>query len=187
VGNVACAAEECRGKQFKQGEIMSLIQETVRAVRFEMEVTIDAPPTRVFDAFVHNVSDWWGAPYQMNKDLKSLTIEPKVGGRMWEDWGNGAGTMWGMVSTYDPGKLLKIRGAFGWGNAMCLVSVKFEPAGKGTRVKLTQQGAGVYDDNVTEGFQVGWNDLLGTRLKAFVETGKKYGLGHEMPPGAMQM
>ena len=59
-------------------------------IRIEQQVVIDAPPARVFAALTKHVSAWWGPPYVIGEDARDLVVEPRIGGRVYEDWGNGA-------------------------------------------------------------------------------------------------
>jgi DNA-binding transcriptional ArsR family regulator len=58
-------------------------------VAVDLAVTIDAAPSQVFDAMTQNLSAWWGAPY-LYGDAKDIVLEPKVGGRLYEVWGQDA-------------------------------------------------------------------------------------------------
>ena len=61
------------------------------------------------------------------------------------------------------------------------VRFELEKRAGATLVKLTHQACGYISDEAKSRYAFGWKDLLGTRLKALVETGKKYGVGHGLP------
>ncbi|MDQ2717271.1 MAG: hypothetical protein M3Z08_20405 [Chloroflexota bacterium] len=48
-----------------------------------------------------------------------------------------------------------------------------------TLVKLSHRAIGEVGERQQRGYAAGWQDLLGMRLKAYVEQGIKYGIGHE--------
>lgn len=65
--------------------------------------TINAPPARCFELFVNRIGDWWPKGQTLSKgDYKSLTIEPKQGGRWFEVDGNDKDIQWGEVLAWEP-------------------------------------------------------------------------------------
>ncbi len=65
-----------------------------------------------------------------------------------------------------------------------LVTFDLEPTGTGTRLKLAHLAVGEIDEASRASYGGGWKNLVATRLKTFVETGKRMGLGHGPPaPG----
>ena len=59
-----------------------------------MEIPINAPRARVWKALVEETTFWWPASFYTGPKARGLHIEPKLGGRMYEDWGKGAGVVW---------------------------------------------------------------------------------------------
>ena len=55
--------------------------------------------------------------------------------------------------------------------------------GKATTLRLSHRVVGQVTEETKAAYSGGWKDLLGVRLKAYVESGKRYGLGCEPPPG----
>lgn len=82
---------------------------TVRAVRIENEIAIEAPPERVFAALTTEQGAWYPHNYGGDR-LKEIVFETKVGGRCFEDWGDDAGILYGTVTYYDPPHAACIRG-----------------------------------------------------------------------------
>ena len=74
---------------------MNLIEHT-------LEIAIAAPPARVWKALTGQVSSWWH-PGFLREGALAFVIEPRVGGRVYEDWGGGQGLLWytvvGLVET----------------------------------------------------------------------------------------
>lgn len=82
---------------------------TVRSLSIESEMRISATPERVFEALTKEQKDWY--PYNYGGDrLKDVVWEGFVGGRVYEDWGDGAGIFYGTVVYHDPPKATAIRG-----------------------------------------------------------------------------
>jgi len=78
----------------------------------QMQVIIEASATTVWRALVDNIGDWWPAEFYTGGDSsqRRFRIEPTPGGRMFEDWGDGNGTLWGTVVAVDPARKLQIHG-----------------------------------------------------------------------------
>lgn len=155
----------------------------LRSFHAELEATIGAPPSRVFEALTREVSAWWGAPYLIGK-AQRLVLEPRLGGRFYEEWADGAGALWGTVTELEEDKLLEVTGPVGMGGPVVgRVRFTLAPQGAaGTRLSLSHRGFGAVTEKTGAEYKGGWTDLLATRLKAYVETGKRHGLGHEPPP-----
>jgi DNA-binding transcriptional ArsR family regulator len=71
----------------------------LRVVRIEAELPIKTTPERAFDALTVKIDDWW--PHRSRPEA-SVVTEPGVGGRMYEDWGDGAGMLYGQWLIYEP-------------------------------------------------------------------------------------
>jgi len=70
-----------------------------RVIRIESETRINRPPEVVFAALTTGLDAWW--PHRTRAAAR-IVYEPKVGGRLFEDWGDGAGLAYGQVIHYDP-------------------------------------------------------------------------------------
>lgn len=153
-------------------------------MQIQQEITINAPPARVFDALTADIGAWWGAPYLLNDAwARNIVFEPALGGRVYEDWGNGEGAMWATVTSIKRDDHVELTGRIGMGGAVIgIVAFTLEPRGKATLVRLTHRAAGEISDQQQSGYDKGWQDLVGHRLKAFVETGERLGVRRESRP-----
>jgi uncharacterized protein YndB with AHSA1/START domain len=146
-------------------------------IRIEQQVAIDAPPARVFEALTKQVSAWGGAPYLIGQGARDLVVEPRIGGRVYEDWGGGAGALWATVTSIKKNDHIEWTGRIGMGGAVVgVVAYRVEPQGKGTLLKLSHRAVGEVTAETERNYGGGWQDLLGTRLRAFVERGERQGL-----------
>lgn len=143
--------------------------EIARIRRIELEIAIAAPLGRVWQCLTAETSDWWPVGHFANPDSKVYKLEPWVGGRMFEDGGNGNGVLWYTVISVSAPTSIELAGATSikWGGpSTSILSLNLEPNGDGTLLKLTDAAFGrVGEDKDT---QEGWRSLI-THFKAYVE------------------
>jgi uncharacterized protein YndB with AHSA1/START domain len=153
-------------------------------LRIEQEVMTDASVAKVFEALTRHLAAWWGAPYLVGDAPRDLVVEPRIGGRVYEDWGGGNGALWATVTSFRKPVHIEWTGRIGMGGALVgVVGFTLQPTGKGTILKLTHHAAGEVTPETERGYAGGWQDLLGTRLRAFTEKGERLGL-HKGRPAA---
>ncbi len=157
----------------------------IASVHVEQEVRIEAPPERVWAALTEEVEAWWGSPY-LQGAATTLVLEPWPGGTFREEWAEGQGAVWGVVSTVERGRRLEIQGPMGMAGAVVGVSrFGLDPIkGNSTRLRLSHEAFGHLGAETERNYGLGWQDLLGVRLKTYPEEGVHYGLGHPPPTGA---
>jgi len=103
-------------------------------------------------------------------------IEPRVGGRAYEDWGDGAGLLWFTVLGFDPQKSLLLQGhltpAYG-GPVTTLVQINLKESGEGTLLQICDTTYGRIGDALPTRLRAGWTAIFDAGLKAFVEAGPR--------------
>jgi DNA-binding transcriptional ArsR family regulator/uncharacterized protein YndB with AHSA1/START domain len=151
-------------------------------LHIEQQVVIEAPVSRVYRAITQDIQAWWGAPYHLTRNPQALILEPQVGGRLYET-GEYGSALWGLVQSMRVDDHIVFEGRMGMlGAIFGVVTVIVEPAEAGsTLVRLIHRAIGDVSEDIQDSFAMGWEDLIGTRLKAFVEEGVRYGLGHKPP------
>ena len=93
---------------------------------------------------------------------------------MFEDWGDGAGQIWGHVTGLRAPTFLQITGdsTKDWGGpARGFMTWRLEPDGSGTRLRMEQEQFGSVTERGRASLESGWKQLFGECLKKFVETG----------------
>jgi len=146
-----------------------------RVLKIEIEVRIEAPVERVWRAITVETGAWW--PHRF-KDEGRVVLEPAVGGRFYEDWGDGRGALYAEVVYLDPPRALCTRGPMGMRGAASTVKwYRLEEAGGGTVVKVSLHASGDIPDEVAAGYEKGAMAVLTEALKPYVERGKTYGAG----------
>lgn len=88
---------------------MATVSDQVRVVRLESELRFRATAERVFRALTQEVRAWFPHTYGGDR-VRDVVVEPRVGGRHYEDWGDGHGHLYGHVTVYDPPRRLGLRG-----------------------------------------------------------------------------
>jgi hypothetical protein len=88
---------------------MSETIEQIRTVRLAYELRIAASAQRTFAVMTTRSLDWNPRTYGGDR-VRRVVLEPMVGGRHYEDWGDDAGHLYGQVTAYDPPKYWATRG-----------------------------------------------------------------------------
>lgn len=136
-----------------------------------VEVTVEAPAERVWSALTERIGDWWLKDFHTAEGSRML-LELEVGGRMWEDHGDGQGLQWATVIAFERGRRLELSGVltadFG-GPGHTLQKFTLEASGDATVVRLTDTVFGAIAKSTADSLESGWQSLLTDGLKKFVE------------------
>jgi DNA-binding transcriptional ArsR family regulator len=160
-----------------EAEPTSGAAEASRIVKIELEYRFKAPIERVFAALTTELDAWWAFRF---KPESTVVVEPWVGGRIYEDWGNGNGALYGEIVYLDPPHTLCSRGPGGVaGNYSTYNVEKLEQDGEYTVRKLSLRIWGEVPDEVEKMFTQGTKAIAEQLLRAYVEEGKGY---RELPP-----
>lgn len=137
-----------------------------RVVKIEAETYIAAKPAVVFAAFTTDLDAWW--PHRTRDDAV-IVYEPQVGGRVFEDWGDGTGLLYGHVGLYDPPhRHALIRAGLSAQPYMTQSTEVIEPEGEGTRYRKTLVIWGDVREEVEQMYRQGVPGVT-EALKVFVE------------------
>jgi len=145
-------------------------------VQVELEIVIDAAPRRVWQALVEETSQWWLEDFYTSSAARGFIIEPQLGGRVYEDWGDGAGQVWYTVIGLDAPHFIMMLGHltpdFG-GPATTMLQLRLRESGEATMVQLSDTISGRAGDGKSTQTRDGWKLLFETGLKRHVETASK--------------
>jgi len=145
---------------------MNLIEHT-------LEIEIAAPVARVWKALTDQVSSWWHPGFS-RKGAVAFVIEPHVGGRVYEDWGDGQGLLWYTVMGVAKNEMLLLVGDLDTrhrGPARLHTTFRLRAEGKGTVLRLEECAFGQVDETMRKSLAAGWQVLLDGCLRVFAETG----------------
>ncbi|MFO0976346.1 MAG: SRPBCC domain-containing protein [Planctomycetaceae bacterium] len=145
----------------------------VSSASWEFEISIAANCARVWEALACESERWWPRDFVTSERTRRFVIEAKVGGRVFEDFGNDEGLLWYSVLGVDGGKELLLAGhllpPFG-GPAVTALRITLAPTESGTLLKIRDDRFGVLGgDSPIEG----WRQVFDGGLRRYVESGNK--------------
>jgi DNA-binding transcriptional ArsR family regulator/uncharacterized protein YndB with AHSA1/START domain len=143
----------------------------------EQEIDVKASPADVFRALTLDIGEWWGKPH-LHDDARDVVLDPVPGGLVKQVTRDGGGNVMFMVQAVRRDRLLVLHGTMGMPKVIHMtVRFELEPM-KGGRTRLLLKHWAIGDLTVAtrDDFIKGWQDLLGSRLRAYVETGKSSGI-----------
>lgn len=121
------------------------------------EVTVDAPPERVFDALLR-MGEWW--PHRFREGA-TVVLEPFVGGRFYESWGGDDGALYGTVARLERPSVFAVSGPMGMAGPVSGVwSMTLTPSGSGTTLALAHRAFGDIDEETRAGYTHGWGEVV---------------------------
>lgn len=152
-------------------------RKTAASVEVKVELTVHASQKRVWDALVHETTHWWPKSFYSSEKTKRFAIEPRLGGRVFEDCGGGEGFTWYTVHGVESPRSLALVGFMGapFGGPMAsLLRIDLSAAGpEETRLEITDGAFGQVDG---ADLGAGWREVFDDGLRAYVErkgTGKE--------------
>ncbi len=140
-----------------------------------LEVKIKASTEAVWQALTDDIGAWWPSDSLAGSGREGATgrfvLEAHPGGRMWEDWGDGNGLLWGNVVNITHGTRLDIVGTTGpeWGGpALWYGSFKVDSDGNGAVFRFSDSGLGRVSAKTTADKTKDWTYLFDT-MRAHIE------------------
>ena len=126
------------------GPSMTVMTDEIRTVRIETELRFHASPERIFRALTEESLEWFPTTYGEER-VKAVVVEPRVGGAHYEDWGDGAGHLYGHVTVYDRPHRLGLRGRVFAGSILD-TAYEIEPDGDETVLRMSKVAVGPMTD-----------------------------------------
>ncbi|MEM8931848.1 MAG: metalloregulator ArsR/SmtB family transcription factor, partial [Acidobacteriota bacterium] len=147
---------------------------TLRAIDIQQEIRIAATPDRVWSSLTDNVAAWWPNDFYIGPAPRGFVVEARVGGRVYEDWGDDQGGLWATITVCEHGRVLQWVGDlapdFG-GPARSITTFTLVAEGDETVVRFRDASFGALSESAQSSLDSGWRFLLADCLKPYVETG----------------
>jgi uncharacterized protein YndB with AHSA1/START domain len=141
-------------------------------VETRVEVPIEAPAGRVWQAVVEETATWWPADFYAGENTTQVRVEAWAGGRIFEQGPGGAGLLWFTVLAVSPGKHLDLAGHliphFG-GPAISHVRWAVESRGDASAVVVSDSTWGGVAGGSLDSIVAGWEHLFRDGLKKYLE------------------
>lgn len=125
--------------------------ELVRTVRLENELRFRATQEKVWEAITERSLEWFPHTYGQEK-VKRLVWEQRVGGLCYEDWGNGAGHVYGTVVECERPRLMVVRGRLDMGSILD-TQYEIEQDGDDVVLRVSKVAVGPFTDDEAAGIQ----------------------------------
>jgi len=132
------------------GDAMPTVTESVRTVRLAYELRIGASAQRTFEVMTGRSLDWFPHTYGGDR-VRAVVLEPRVGGRHYEDWGGDQGHLYGQVTLFDPPRAWATRGRLSPGVVLDTEYELTEQPGPVTVVRIVKVAVGPITDEEAEG------------------------------------
>src|SRR3982750_3703135 len=87
---------------------MNIAMKNQTIVPVRKSLTVNVSQERAFSVFTSHFAEWWPLEtHHIGKaSVKTATIEPRAGGRLYETGVDGSECTWGHVKTWDPPRRL---------------------------------------------------------------------------------
>ena len=138
----------------------------------KLDFPINASPENVWKAITEETTRWWDKDFVSLKDSTGVILEPRIGGRLYEETEDGRGLVWANVIAINPGKSIDFMGCMTpeWtGPTITMFKLAIEATEEGSVLKLTEGLVGNVTEETTQSMEEGWTFLFGTKLKGYLE------------------
>lgn len=124
----------------------------------QLEVTLAASQERVFEALTAGIGAWW--PHRVVQD-SAVQFEARLGGRFYEDHGNGDGVVYATVTALQRPDRLVLNGPMGIrGPVAAIVEFTLSDDGDGTTVRLSHKAVGDISHDTMARYATGWSEVF---------------------------
>lgn len=146
---------------------------TLSTVNIKLSVSIKAPQDHVWKCLLHDINKWWPRDFYTSTKTQKFLLEPKVGGRMYEDYGNDEGLLWAKVIVLEAPHNLELKGhltpQFG-GPAVSFLKLTLTHRDGITTLELTDTVMGVVNESNVNSLESGWQSLFGEAFKEYAQS-----------------
>lgn len=137
---------------------------------FTVSVEINKDINHAWEYYFNQISSWWPKEYYTSEKTKRFIIDTFIGGKAYEDHGEGGGLVWGDVIGVNYPTTLQLRGnltkEFG-GPVITYEKFYFEELEEGARLSYTVDFVGQVSERSVKSLKDGWKELLGKYFKEY--------------------
>lgn len=170
-GFSSAAAEAAQHlRRYAETKEKAMSESMFRVAKIELEVEIEAPPEKVFQALTTDMDAWW--PHRM-KPGSRIRHEARLGGVIAEEW-DGGGAIYGHITGFDPGHQCSSVVSGFMGSYTAANDDIVEPRGSGCVYKKSLRLWGEVTEDLEKMFREGSAAIMKQALKAYCEEGKGY-------------
>lgn len=154
----------------------------MRTARFQsldiqLDVEIAAPVERIWQSLTRDIGAWWPKQFYVGTHPRRFVLEPHVGGRVIEDWGDGEGSLFGIITVFEQNRTLQWAGDMSadyGGPARSVTTFRLRTASQPglSVVAFRDTPFGLLGDDALKGLEQGWRWLLNEILKPYIEQGR---------------
>jgi DNA-binding transcriptional ArsR family regulator len=165
--NLKAIAEETGGGKIMKPSAQSSV------FQIEQQTIINAPIEQVYKALTEKVESWWEFRLVPEGESSTLSLDPVPGGQFLEKWAENAGAVWGTVYYVNAPEEIRIQGHLGMQGAVTSAyTYRLSEEDGVTTLQLSHTASGLIEEEWEDSHRKGWEYLLGTLLKNFVEENK---------------
>ena len=141
--------------------------------QFELTYQINLTKEELWNCLFDKLNDWWPTDFYTHPKTKRFVIETKLSGKMYEDFEDGEGLIWGNVIGVDYPHSLQVRGMlsgeFG-GPAISYEKFSLSEHGEGSSVlKYRAEYIGDTGEKTITSLKTGWKDILENYLVPYCQ------------------
>ena len=150
-----------------------IMEQQVQTINITMEIPIKAEINKVWACMNKEINLWWRKDFYTSPKTKEFILENKVGGRLYEDYGNGEGLLWATVIVLDSPYNIEFKGhlspQFG-GPAISFLKFALSENDGGTLLTLSDTVLGQVSEKTKKSLITGWKLLYEDGFKKYVES-----------------
>ncbi|MEO9483977.1 MAG: hypothetical protein ABJG47_11045 [Ekhidna sp.] len=146
---------------------------TLSSATIQFEITLQADVDSVWNNLVNQTTKWWSKDFYTNTKTKGFHIEGRIGGKAYEDFGDGEGLIWSEVIGVDAPNSIQMKGLlapeFG-GPAISYISINLKSNGSETVFKFSDTLFGALGEATADQIESGWKMIYGEAFKNYIES-----------------
>ena len=148
------------------------MEQQINTINILLEIPIQAEINQVWNCLLNDINLWWRKDFYTSPKTKEFILEAKVGGRLYEDYGNNEGLLWANVIVMDSPNVIEFKGhlspQFG-GPAISFLRLSLKKDGDSTLLSLSDTVLGQVSESTKKDLEAGWKMLYEEGFKNYVE------------------